>query len=110
MRLAERFLTHYKSTYDGVAWHGSPLRTILDGIDDTKAHAHPLANAHSIAQLAAHLGAWIEIVERRARGEAVDVTPEMDFPNVDAVAFSDIVGRIERASANFVETVSNIDD
>ena len=110
MRLADRFLTHYQSTYDGNAWHGLPLRTILAGIDDTKAHARPLAAAHSIAQLAAHLGAWIEIVERRARGEEVDVTPELDFPTVDGVAFSEIVARIERAHASFVDTVKTIDD
>src|SRR5213075_1609450 len=110
MRLTDTILTQINSTYDGDAWHGTPLRKILDGIDDAKAHARPIADAHTIAELAAHIAADIEIVERRARLEHIDITPEMDFPNVDGVAFSEIVARIERAHAKLVETVAKIPD
>jgi len=110
MRLASRILVQLKSTYDGTAWHGTPLRRMLDGIDDAKANAHPIANTRSIAELTAHVAAWVEIVERRARGEEFDVTPEMDFPSAGAGSWSDLVSRLERAYARLVETVSGMSD
>src|SRR5947208_3300487 len=97
MRLVERMLLQLNSTYDGTAWHGTPLRRILDGIDDAKANAHVLANSFTIHQLLAHVTAWVEIVPRMLAGEIVAVTPDVDFPNVDGVTFSDSVSRLDRA-------------
>ena len=110
MRLADRILVQLTSTFDGNAWHGTPLRKMIDGIDEARAHAHPIANARSIAELTAHITAWIEIAERRARGEQFEVTPEMDFPDVQRVAWNDVVERLDRAHDTLVETVRGMSD
>jgi uncharacterized damage-inducible protein DinB len=110
MRLADRILIQLKSTYDGSAWHGTPLRKMIEGIDDATANARPISNARTIAELTAHIAGWMEIAERRARGEAFEVTRELDFPSVDGVAWRDIVRRLERAHAQLVATVGAMTD
>src|SRR5258708_39535741 len=102
MRLADRILVQLKSTYDGNAWHGTPLRKILDGVDESTANARPIPKAHTIAELTSHITAWMEIVERRARGERVKVSARMNFPNVEGVSWADIVARLERAHAKLI--------
>jgi hypothetical protein len=110
MRLADRILVQLKSTYDGNAWHGTPLRKMLDGVDESTANARPIPNARTIAELTSHATAWIEIVERRARGERVKVTPRMDFPDTEGVSWAGIVSRLERAHAKLIETVGAMSD
>jgi uncharacterized damage-inducible protein DinB len=110
MRLAERLLRDLRSTYDGNAWHGTPVRRLLDGIDDARANAHPIDGARSIAELLAHLSSWIGIVDRRLHDELFEVTPEEDFPGVDGVAFSELVEQLERRHAVLCATVEAMDD
>jgi len=105
MRLSDRILVQLTSTYDGNAWHGTPLRKMLDGVDEAQANARPIANARTIAELTAHAAAWIEIAARRAQGEQFEITPEMDFPGVDHVPWIDVLSRLESAHAQLVEVV-----
>lgn len=110
MTLAERMLRDLRSTFDGNAWHGTPVRRLLDGIDDAHANTHPIDGARSIAELLAHLSAWFDFVDRRLRDELFEVTPEEDFPHVDSVAFSDLIAQLERRQAVLCETVQRMDD
>ena len=48
-------LTALRTNFNGQPWHGSAFRTLLDGIDDERAQAQPIANARSIAGLLAHV-------------------------------------------------------
>ena len=111
MDLAKRAVIDLKSTYDGQAWHGTPLRRLLDGIDHQTAHKRPaVPGARTIAELLAHITAWIEIVERRVAGETVVVTPEMDFPNVDTIHWNEQIERLERAHKKLVDRVRRLQD
>ena len=110
MMLAERLLRDLQSTFDGDAWHGTPLRRMLDGIDDERANKRPVANTKTIAELLAHVVSWTEIVERRARFEQFDVSTADDFPDVDGTKFEDWITRLERAQAKLVDTVSKLSD
>jgi len=110
MRLNDRILVQLASTYDGNAWHGTPLRKILRGIDNEKAHARPIRNAHTIAELVAHLTSWIEIVTQRARGERAGASAKRNFPDVDGIPFAAIVDRLDRAHRELLETVRGMSD
>jgi uncharacterized damage-inducible protein DinB len=110
MRLSDRILVQLTSTYDGNAWHGTPLRKMLEGVDETQANARPIANARTIAELTAHVTAWIEIAAQRAQGEQFEVTPEIDFPNVEGVAWIDTLSRLDRAHAQLIEIVRGMSD
>lgn len=98
-------LLELNANFDGDAWHGTPLRRLLDDVDEAKAQAHPIANVKSIAELLAHITAWVEIVQRRLAGEQVDVTEEMDFPRAEG-SFAQWVERLERAHTLLVDTVA----
>ncbi|MBV8516143.1 MAG: DinB family protein [Acidobacteria bacterium] len=106
----ERMLAALQENFDGQPWHGSPLRRLLDGIDDARAHAHPLPAARSIAELLAHLSAWIEIADRRMHGEEFEITPELDFPDATNARFADLVSQLEWRHASLLRTVRELGD
>jgi uncharacterized damage-inducible protein DinB len=74
------------------------------------ANLRRIPNARTIAELLAHVTAWIEIVQRRLAGERFEVTPEIDFPSVEGVKWSDAVTRLELAHDKLLETVGAMSD
>ncbi len=110
MASIDNVLTALRTNYSGEPWHGNPFRKLIDGVDEKLAHAHPIASAKSIAELLAHAIAWIEIVERRLAGEQVKITPELDFPDVANVRWSDLVDHADRAHASLLEAVGRLSD
>jgi uncharacterized damage-inducible protein DinB len=78
----ERILDQMDRAFSGDAWHGPPLLELLEGVLAEDASKHPVKNAHSIWELAHHIGAWNSIVHRRLEGEVVEVTPEQNWPPV----------------------------
>ena len=68
--------------FDGDAWHGDPLMTILDGVAAAQASAHPIPNAHSIWEIVHHLVAWKTAVPTRLRGEVKELHGAEDWPPV----------------------------
>jgi uncharacterized damage-inducible protein DinB len=77
-----RILDQFDRAYRGEAWHGPSLRALLDGVTAQDAAKHPVQGAHSIWEVVNHLAAWHQIVRRELAGEAIEVTPEMDWPPV----------------------------
>lgn len=103
-------LLDLNANFDGDAWHGTPLRRLLDDVDDTMAHAHPIPNVKSMAELLAHITAWTEIVRRRVAGENVEVTEAMDAPDVTGKSWSELVARLETAHGDLIHTVARCTD
>ncbi|HEU5321590.1 MAG TPA: DinB family protein [Methylomirabilota bacterium] len=69
--------------WDGEPFHGPAVRTLLQGVGAPAAFARPLAGAHSIAEIARHIGTWEDIVRRRLGGEVIDTVPDdQDWPAV----------------------------
>jgi uncharacterized damage-inducible protein DinB len=110
MTRVEKLVARLKITYSGEPWHGPALRTLLDDIGEAKSAAHPVGGAHSIAEVLAHITAWNEIVGRRVAGEELEVTEEMNFPDVSKVKWPDLVKRLDSAHARLVEVVSRLRD
>jgi uncharacterized damage-inducible protein DinB len=81
----ERILDQLKRAYEGNAWHGPSVREALAGVTAAQAHARPLANAHSIWELAQHIAVWEDVGRRRLAGDAAPIalsSPE-DWPPAD---------------------------
>jgi len=110
MRLVERLASDLAVIYDGNAWHGTALKPMLADVDERRAQARPIGNARTIAELTAHVSAWIAIVERRLRGEVFEVTTEMDFPPGDAMPFDELVAHMDAAQARLLSTLRAADD
>lgn len=68
--------------FDGDAWHGDPLMTILDGVTAAQAAARPIPNAHCIWEIVHHLVAWKTAVPVRLRGEVRELHGVEDWPPV----------------------------
>jgi uncharacterized damage-inducible protein DinB len=69
--------------YSGEAWHGPSLREILTDVTSPIANARPIAGAHSIWELAMHIGAWVSTVRRRLAGQPVELSAQEDWPAID---------------------------
>ena len=81
----ERILGQLKRAYEGNAWHGPSVREALEGVTAEQATKRPLANAHSIWELAHHIAVWENAVRRRLEGDRAQIalaSPE-DWPPVD---------------------------
>jgi uncharacterized damage-inducible protein DinB len=76
MRIADQ-LTR---AFEGGAWHGPAVKEALAGVNAARAAARPIAGAHTIWEIAAHLATWESAVRRSLAGEAVKVGPEEDWP------------------------------
>ncbi len=64
----------------GAPWHGPALGALLADVTDAEAAARPIAGAHSIAEIALHVTAWIEEVTARLAGRAPALPLSGDWP------------------------------
>jgi uncharacterized damage-inducible protein DinB len=78
----ERILDQMDRAFDGDAWHGPPLKPMLDGLTAEDASKHPVHGAHSIWEVVNHLATWHTIVRDELLGGSAHVTPELDWPPV----------------------------
>ena len=67
---------------DGGAWHGPAVLELLDGVTADEASAHPIAGAHSIWELVLHLAGTYRLVLRRLHGDATQLSPDEDWPQL----------------------------
>jgi uncharacterized damage-inducible protein DinB len=77
-----RILDQMDRAFGGDAWHGPPLKSLLDGLMAEDAAKHPIRGAHSIWELVHHLTTWNIIVHQELSGAAAEITPELDWPPV----------------------------
>jgi uncharacterized damage-inducible protein DinB len=77
-----RLVDQLQRSFEGPAWHGPAVLEAIQGVSAADAHAHPVAGAHSIWELALHLGGTYRLVLRRLRGDGAQLTPEEDWPAV----------------------------
>ena len=82
----DRIADQLASTINGEAWYGPSLREILKDVSATRAHAHPVANAHSIWELVCHVDAWVKFALGAVDGVPIPAWPgmpvEQDWPRV----------------------------
>jgi len=79
---AARLIDQFIRAHDGDVWHGSPLKTNLEGITAEQAAKRPPNGAHSIWELVLHATGWRNEVSRRATGQPAGEPPEGDWPDV----------------------------
>lgn len=111
-RAGAALATAVRATITGPMWHGPTLRDAVAGLSAEQAARHPIAGAHSIWELVAHVGAWADIARERIAGRRVDVTPERNFPLVgDAseTAWADAVLVMEARYEALADAVASLD-
>ncbi len=108
MREIDRIVRELERTYSGDAWHGPSLRSLLEGIDGETATRRPIAAAHSVAELAAHVLAWRHETVRRLEGRGGDAPLEGDWP--EPLEWSRLLEELDRSQEALVGAVLGLND
>ena len=90
----------------GAPWHGPALADVLDGLTPAAATARPVAGAHTIAEIVAHLAVWADVPRRRIAGEVVEPTPDEDWPAPPA--WPTPLARLDAAHAALLAAVDGL--
>ncbi|MBI4469244.1 MAG: DinB family protein [Acidobacteria bacterium] len=81
----DRIQDQLKRAFDGEAWHGPSVMEVLDGVTAEQAASKPVSRAHSIWEIVLHLQTWEAIACKRIHSEAVEATPDIDWPPVKEI-------------------------
>jgi uncharacterized damage-inducible protein DinB len=82
MTETERIRDQFQRAFDGQAWHGPSVLSLLDGVTAEQAAAHPIPGAHSIWELTLHIAAWEDACRRRLESDPAQLTDDENFPPV----------------------------
>jgi uncharacterized damage-inducible protein DinB len=97
-----------QKAFNGDAWHGNNTLSLLRSVNPEKAFAHPIPNAHSIAELVLHLTAWTEEVVDRINGESAKEPLRGDWPVAAIQSEAEwglMVSDFEKANIKLIELV-----
>jgi uncharacterized damage-inducible protein DinB len=100
--------------FEGHAWHGPAVRELLADVSAAQANARPIAQAHSIWEIALHISTWEHVVRRRLQGEVINELPdEEDWPAVrdtSEVAWRKAVHDLEERNRALRDAVAQLDE
>jgi uncharacterized damage-inducible protein DinB len=109
-----RLADQLERSFRGGAWHGPSVLEALEGIAAAEASRSLVAGAHTIAELAAHIGVWIDVGRRRIEGEAVAGVPaDVNFPAAGAASterWRQTLAELEQAHRRLHTLVLGLDD
>lgn len=102
-----------RATYNGKrAWHGTPVRQLLDGLTAEQASARPLPGAHSIWELVAHMTGWRTVVADSIEGKDYRMLP--DGENWPAIAetspgaWQEALAALDRSQERMLEGLKDL--
>lgn len=75
----ERIRDQFRRAFDGEAWHGPSVLSLLSDVTAAQAAAHPIPGAHSIWELTLHIAAWERACRRRLAGDPAQLTDKEDW-------------------------------
>jgi uncharacterized damage-inducible protein DinB len=75
----DRIRDQFRRAFEGEAWHGPAVLSILKDITAQQAAAHPIPGAHSIWELTLHIAAWESAIRRRLAGDPAQLSDAEDW-------------------------------
>lgn len=108
-----RIVDQLERGFNGDAWHGTPLRDLLTGVDATTAAERHVVGAHTIWELTAHITFWLVIARQRLAGEVVKLQDGDDWKVIDvrnAFRWRDTLAALDAAHEQLVAAVRTLDD
>lgn len=78
----ERLVELLGLVHDGDAWHGPSVMEALSAVSVTAARARPIADGHSIWEIALHIDAWRREVTARVQGKPPSLPEPADWPTM----------------------------
>ena len=83
MSEVDRINDQFRRAFDGQAWHGPSVMSILENVTAAQAAAHPIPGAHSIWELTQHIRAWESACLRRLGGDPAQLSDLEDWQPVN---------------------------
>jgi uncharacterized damage-inducible protein DinB len=111
MREIERIRDQFQRSFKGPSWHGPAVLEVLYGVTAVQSAALPVAAAHSIWEITAHIATWKSVVARRVRGEVVGNIPDdEDWPPAGqgADAWAATLERLKAAHVDLVAALGSL--
>jgi uncharacterized damage-inducible protein DinB len=108
-----RIRNQFERAFDGEAWHGPSVHSLLEGVTAEQAAAHPIPGAHSIWELTLHIAAWEGACRRRLEGDPAQLTDDENFPPItdtSAAAWENAKRKLTDVHRGLLETLATIDD
>ncbi|HKQ04483.1 MAG TPA: DinB family protein [Blastocatellia bacterium] len=112
MTEVERLVDQLKRAYEGEAWHGPALKTILADVTAEQAARRPLSSAHTIWELVLHISAWESAVTSRLEGRYISDPDEGDWPAVTETtdaAWQATLARLDATHHKLRDTIRHFD-
>ena len=113
MSETRRIADQLRRAFEGEAWHGPAVKEVLAGLSARQAAARPIAAAHTIWEITAHIAAWEDAVRRRLAGERVELSDAEDWPPAGAggePAWAELVARLEAGNRALREAIMAFDE
>ena len=105
MRPIEQFIDRLNAIFDGDAVHGATLRRLLDDVSEEQARRR-VGNAHSIFEIAVHVGTWMDEIARRLRGELIESTTVEDWSDTTLRSWPKTIEELEHAQSRLLDAVA----
>lgn len=109
----DRIRDQFRRAFDGEAWHGPSVLTLLKGVTAQQAAAHPIPGAHSIWELTQHIEAWERACLRRLNGDPAQLTDEEDWQLVNdtsEAAWESTKQQLTNTHRELLEAIANLDE
>lgn len=82
MNEISRILDQFRRAYNGDAWHGSPIKAVVEGITSEQACVRLAPGVHTVWELLLHMTAWEGEVARRLKTGEMQMPEEGDWQAV----------------------------
>ena len=113
MSEVERIRNQFERAFDGEAWHGPSVLSLLNGVTAAQAAAHPIPGAHSIWELTLHIAAWEDACRRRLEGDPAQLTDEEDYPPItdtSQAAWENVKRKLTDVHRRLLDAIAATDD
>ncbi|MES2830273.1 MAG: DinB family protein [Bacteroidota bacterium] len=102
------YVAELRKAYNGNAWHGNNASHIISEVVAHQYFAHPIPNAHSIAEIVLHLTSWTDEVASRLTGNlpADPIAGDWPFPKEETSAeWNNIVSDFHLANERLINLI-----
>ena len=109
----ERISDQFRRAFEGEAWHGPSVLSLVEGVTAEQAAAHPVAGAHSIWELVLHIEAWERACKRRLQGDRAQLSTEEDWALVSdhsEAAWEKAKQKMIETHADLIDAIGSLDE
>jgi hypothetical protein len=85
-----------------------PIRPLLDDLTEAQARSYPLPGAHSIIELVAHMGLWLDVVAYRLTGNVKEPTAEEDWRDGTQLSWALLVEELDNAHSHLSDAIARL--